>query len=190
MKKDCSNCEHLGRDCPKKLMLLSLDEIIDWCLYIMAKYKITHEKLAQLSRVPKGTIDRVLTKQSPDCRYSTIHALVCALFEFLGISAVCLDEATAEAAVQADGMKLQNAELQRSLTEAEKDRHALQERIADLVEHRTHMKEQITQKDTLIHDQRRSIKILAGLLGVAVVLIFVALVADRLNPNLGFIWRG
>lgn len=197
MKKDCSNCDHLGRDCPKKLMLLSLDEIIDWCQYVMAKNKLTHEFVARLANTPKGTIDRVMAKQSADCRYSTIQAIVCALFEYLGISAVCLDEITTEAAVQADDIKRQNAELQRALADSEKERQALQDRLAESAESLTFMKAQIAKKDDRIDrlsgtvgEWRRIVKLLASLLGIAVLLIIGSLVVDKLNPGLGFFWRG
>lgn len=197
MKKDCSNCDHLGRDCPKKLMLLSLDEIIDWCQYVMDKNKLTHEFVARLANTPKGTIDRVMAKLSADCRYSTIHAIVCALFEYLGISAVCLDDVAAEAAVQADDIKRQNAELQRALADSEKERQALQDRLAESAESLTFMKAQIAKKDDRIDrlsytvgEWRRIVKLLASLLALAVLLIIGALVIDKLDPSVGFFWRG
>lgn len=196
MKKDCSNCEHLGRDCPKKLMLLPLDELIDWCVYIMTKHKITHEMLARMSNTPKGTIDRIIAKQSADCRYSTIHAIVCALFEYLGISTVCLDEVAAEAAAHTDDTRQQNAELQRALADSEKERQVLQARVDELVENRTLMREQIVKKDNRIDalagtvsEWRRIVKVLAVLLGISVLSIIMALLVDKLNPNLGFFWR-
>lgn len=196
MRKDCANCEHLGRDCPKKLMLLPLDELIDWCLHIMKQYRITHEGLAKLSGVPKGTIDRVLAKQSADCKYSTIHTIVCTLFECMGVSSVCLDDVTAEEVVRTDALAMQNAELQAALDSSEKERRALQSRVEDFVESRSLMKEQIVKKDasidsltTTINDQRRAIKFLAALLGGALLVIIAALLADKLNPNMGFFWR-
>ena len=197
MKKDCSNCDHLGRDCPKKLMLLPLDELIDWCHYVMEKNKLTHEYVAHLANIPKGTIDRVMTKKSADCYYSTVHAIVVALFEYLGISSICLDEATMEADAQADELKLQNAELQRALADAEKDRQALQTRIADLIESNALMKDQIAKKDQRIDllsktvgGWRRVVIRLVALLALVGLAIVIALVVDKLNPNLGFIWRG
>ena len=190
MKKDCSHCDHLGRDCPKKLMLLPLDEIIDWCLYIMIRYKITHEKIAQLSHVPKGTIDRVLSKQSEDCRYSTIHAIVCALFEFLGISSACLDEVASETVAQADEAKHQ-------MVDYEKECQGLRTQVEELVLQREFLGKQISKKDSIIddqsvtiRDQRRLLKITTVLLGLSAAIIFFALLMDRLNPHLGFIWRG
>ena len=190
MKKDCSHCDHLGRDCPKKLMLLPLDEIIDWCLYIMIRYKITHEKIAQLSHVPKGTIDRVLSKQSEDCRYSTIHAIVCALFEFLGISSTCLDEVASETVAQADEVKHQ-------MVDYEKECQGLRTQVEELVLQRDFLSKQISKKDDIIddqsvtiRDQRRLLKITTVLFGLSAALIFIALLMDRLNPHLGFIWRG
>lgn len=196
MVRGCKNCDRLGRDCPKKLILLPLDELIDWCQYIMTKYKITHEHLASMSNTPKGTIDRIIAKQSADCRYSTIHAIVCALLEYLGIPTICLDEVAAEVAEKADDIRQQNAELQRALADSEKERQTLQARIEDLVENRDLMKRQIIKKDTQIdaldstvRDQRRVIKTLAVLLGISVVTIIMALLVDKLNPNMGFFWR-
>lgn len=196
MKTKCSNCKHLGRDCPKLLLLLPLDDVIDWCLQIMTDYKITHEMLARLSNTPKGTIDRILAKQSADCRYSTVHAIVCALFEYLGLPVVCLNEVSAEPAVQAGDLRLQATELQQALAASEKDRQALQDRIADFIESRTLMKEQLAKKDehidrlsNTIQYWRRVVKTLAILLGLAVLTIITALVIDRLIPGLGFIWR-
>lgn len=168
MKKDCSNCDHLGRDCPKTLMLLHLDELIDWCKYVMAKHKITHDLLARLSNLPKGTIDRVLAKQAADCRYSTIHAMVCALFEFLGISSACLDDVPPEATAPKEDLTAQNTELRRALVDAEKDVQSLQGRVGDLVESRTMLKEQLVKKD-------RAIKTLTVLLGVSVLAVIIIL---------------
>ena len=190
MKKDCSHCDHLGRDCPKKLMLLPLDEIIDWCLYIMAKHKITHEKAAQLSRVPKGTIDRVLSKQSEDCRYSTIHAIVSALLEVLGFSSVCLDEVAAVTVAQEDDTR-------RRLADSEKECQALRAQVDELSNQREFLRGQIAKKDdnidsltATVREHRKLLKITTVLLGLSTALIILALVMDRLNPHLGFIWRG
>lgn len=196
MKKDCSSCNHLGRDCPKKLILLSLDELIDWCQFIMTKYKITHELLARLSNTPKGTIDRIISKQSTDCRYSTIHAIVCALLEYLGIPLVCLDEVEAQTEALTSDMARQNAELQIALADSEKERQALQARVDEFAERRAFMKEQIAKKDARIDalagtvaEWRRVVKVLATSLGMALLVIIASLVIDKLSPDLGFFWR-
>lgn len=194
MKKDCSHCEHLGRDCPKTLILLPLDKLIDWCIYVMEEHRITHEHLAQMSGTPKGTIDRILAKLSMDCRYSTVRAIVCALLEHLGLSTLCLDEVMPEA--PAEDLKQQNAELQRALADAEKDRRALETRVADFVESHAILRQQVEKKDdhidrlsNTIRGWRRVVTILAGLLGLAVLVIIASLVVDKMNPNLGFFWR-
>ena len=166
MKKDCSKCDHLGRDCPKLLMMLPLDELIDWCKYVMAKHKITHDLLAHLSNIPKGTIDRVMAKQAADCRYSTIHAMVVALFEFMGVASTCLDDVPAEVAAPKENLTAENAELRRALADAEKDAQDLRDRIGDLVENRTMLKEQLGKKD-------ETIRTLAVLLGVSVLAVII-----------------
>lgn len=182
MKNKCSSCDHFGRDCPKVIMLLPLDDVLDWCQHVMTKNKITHDMLARLSKVPKGTVDRVMARQSPDCRYSTLHAIVCALFEFLGISTACLDDLAAEAVVKTDDLQAQNTELRKALADAEKDVQTLRARVDDFVESRAVLKDTISS-------QRRAIRVLAVLLGLAGVVIIGALVMDKLHPALGFIWR-
>ena len=182
MNSRCSNCDHFGRDCPKVLMLLPLDDLLDWCQHVMVKNKITHELMARLSNTPKGTIDRVLARQSPDCRYSTIHAIVCALFEFLGSSTACLNDVAVEAVVQTNDLQAQNTELRKALADAEKDVQALRTRVEDLTESRGVLKDTVSS-------QRRAIGALAVLLGLSVLVISVALVVDLLHSSVGFIWR-
>lgn len=172
MKNKCSSCDHFGRDCPKVIMLLPLDDLLDWCQHVMTKNKITHEMLARLSNTPKGTVDRVMARQSTDCRYSTIHAIVCALFEFLGISTACLNDVAAEAVVKTDDLQAQNTELRKALADAEKDVQTLRTRVEDITENRAMLKDTISS-------QRRTIQVLAVLLGLSVLVILA----------LGFIWR-
>lgn len=172
MKNKCSSCDHFGRDCPKVIMLLPLDDLLDWCQHVMTKNKITHEMLARLAKTPKGTIDRIMARQSTDCRYSTIHAIVCALFEFLGISTACLNDVAAEAVVKTDDLQAQNTELRKALTDAEKDVQTLRTRVEDITENRAMLKDTISS-------QRRTIQVMAVLLGLSVLVIL----------TLGFIWR-
>lgn len=172
MKNKCSSCAHFGRDCPKVIMLLPLDDLLDWCQHVMTKNKITHDMLARLSKVPKGTVDRVMARQSPDCRYSTIHAIVCTLFEFLGISNACLNDVAAEAVVKTDDLQAQNTELRKALADAEKDVQTLRTRVEDINENRTML------KDT-IRVQRHVILALSVLLGLSVLVVCI----------LGLIWR-
>lgn len=194
--KRCSNCEHLGKGCHKALMLLPLDDLIDWCHHIMVQHKITHDAMAKLSQVPKGTIDRIMSKQSADCKYSTIHAMVCALFNFLGITSDCLDDTIAASAAAAEMTAQHTTTLQQALDASERERLALKERVADHESHRDFLREQIAAKDRqlaemseTIKSQRRSLKVASSLLGIALLVIIAALVADKLNPDLGFIWR-
>ena len=164
MKNRCTNCDHFGRDCPKMLMLLPLDDLLDWCQHVMTANKITHEMLARLANTPKGTIDRVMARQSTDCRYSTIHAIVCALFEFLGISSACLNDVAAEAVVQTNDLQAQNVELRKALADAEKDVQGLRARVEDLVDSRTVLKDTISS-------QRRALRVMSVLLGLSVLVI-------------------
>lgn len=196
MEKKCTTCERLGRDCPKKLLLLPLEEMIDWLHYLMAQHKITHETMARISGVPKGTIDRVMAKQSADCRYSTMHAMVCGLFAHLGMSTACADDSNAANSAHTEELERRVEELQHALDDSERERQALQARVADFDEQRAFMRDQIAKKDAridalsnIIRSNRAVIKVLSVLLCIAVLVIIGALVVDRLNPDLGYIWR-
>lgn len=189
--KNCTTCERLGRDCPKKLLLLPLDELIDWLQHLMTKYKITHEAMARLSGVPKGTVDRVIAKQSADCRYSTMHAMVRGLFNALGMSSSCADEDAAAVSRPDEAMQLRHA-----LNASERDCQTLRERVEEFTSRHDFMRSQIAAKDAqigeqgkTIQSQRRTIVLLVCVVIAMLLLIIGALVVDRLNPDVGYLWR-
>jgi hypothetical protein len=188
--KNCTTCERLGKDCPKKLLLLPLDELIDWLQHLMGKHKITHETMARISGVPKGTIDRVMAKQSADCRYSTMHAMVRGLFGALGLSSDCAGEDAAAVARPDEVMQLRH-----DLDTSERERQALRERVEEFTARHDFMRSQIAAKDAqiteqgrTIQSQRRTIVLLVCVVIALLLLIISALVIDKTTPGVGFIW--
>lgn len=195
MKENCANCEHLGRDCPKQMLYLTLDNLIDWCRSVMARLHITHDEVAHTSGVPKGTIDRVLSKQSADCKYATIHAIVCDLLSRLGVSSPCVDELLAADSAQTEALKAQNAELLQKLQDLEHENHQLHERVDEFADRRDFLRGQVAIKDKQIGMLSRTIRGWRGAVMVLSVLVFLllsliiaALIVDKINPDVGFFW--
>ena len=62
-------------DLPDILSLNSKD-LIDWCNTRKKQMHISNAKLANLTNVPEGTIDRILTGKNLEFRYSTIQPIV------------------------------------------------------------------------------------------------------------------
>ena len=62
-------------DLPDILSLNSKD-LIDWCNTRKKQMHLSNAKLANMSNVPEGTIDRILTGKNLEFRYSTIQPIV------------------------------------------------------------------------------------------------------------------
>ena len=62
-------------DLPDILSLNSKD-LIDWCNSRKKDMHLSNAKLANLTGVPEGTIDRILTGKNLEFRYSTIQPIV------------------------------------------------------------------------------------------------------------------
>lgn len=90
-------------DLPDILSLNSKD-LIDWCNSRRKQMHISNAKLANLTGVPEGTIDRILTGKNLEFRYSTIQPIVKLL---LGINdETPTDESADYYAETIDGYKL------------------------------------------------------------------------------------
>lgn len=58
------------------VLSLNSKELIDWCNQRKRQLHLSNAKLSDLSNVPEGTIDRILTGRNLEFRYSTIQPLV------------------------------------------------------------------------------------------------------------------
>lgn len=75
----CIKCNRLGGSCVPNLMLLSFSELIQWCGKRQKHLEWTNQKLADESKVPIGTINRIKGGDYMDCKYSTIRSILIAL---------------------------------------------------------------------------------------------------------------
>lgn len=78
MFEKCIKCNRMGESCVPNLMLLPFPALIQWCNSRQSYLGWTNKKLAEISKVPDGTISRIKAGED-DCKYSTIRNILIAL---------------------------------------------------------------------------------------------------------------
>ena len=77
MFEKCIKCTRIGESCVPNLMLLPFADLIQWCTKRQKHLEWTNHMLADKSKVPVGTINRIKAGDYIDCKYSTIkHILI------------------------------------------------------------------------------------------------------------------
>jgi predicted transcriptional regulator len=79
MFEKCIKCTRLGESCVPNLMLLPFSELIQWCSKRQKHLGWTNQILADKSKVPVGTINRIKAGDYDDCKYSTIKNILITL---------------------------------------------------------------------------------------------------------------
>lgn len=79
MFEKCLNCVRIGESCVPNLMLLSFPDLMQWCTKRQKHLSWTNQTLADKSKVPVGTINRIKAGEYLDCKYSTIKNILIAL---------------------------------------------------------------------------------------------------------------
>lgn len=78
MFEKCIKCNRIGESCVPNLMLLPFADLMQWCANRQKHLSWTNQTLAERSKVPVGTINRIKAGEE-DCRYSTIRNILIAL---------------------------------------------------------------------------------------------------------------
>ena len=79
MFEKCIKCNKIGESCVPNLMLLSFSDLMQWCTKRQKYLEWTNQVLADKSKVPVGTINRIKAGEYLDCKYSTIKNVLIAL---------------------------------------------------------------------------------------------------------------
>lgn len=79
MFEKCINCTRMGESCVPNLMLLPFSDLMQWCIKRQKHLGWTNQALADKSKVPLGTINRIKAGDYMDCKYSTIKNILIAL---------------------------------------------------------------------------------------------------------------
>lgn len=75
-------CNYTTTGCTKKcpeIMSLNSGELIEWMRNRKKQLGLTNAKLAEMSNVPEGTIDRILSQRYSEFRYSSIQPIMAVL---------------------------------------------------------------------------------------------------------------
>lgn len=124
MYEKCIICNRIGESCVPNLMRLSFPDLIQWCNKRQKHLGWTNQTLADKSKVPVGTINRIKAGDYLDCKYSTIRSILIAL---IGGTA---DEWPCNAQVEKELQQLEQLEQQAAKMSAiEKENELLKARL-------------------------------------------------------------
>ena len=75
----CIPCPKIGESCVPNLWLLPFPELVKWCIKRQKHLGWSNQILADKSRTPVGTINRIWGGDYIDCKFSTIKNVLIAL---------------------------------------------------------------------------------------------------------------
>ena len=77
-------------------MLLSFSDLMQWCIKRQKHLEWTNQTLAEKSKVPIGTINRIKAGEYLDCKYSTIKNILIALVGGISDEFSCTEQVEKE----------------------------------------------------------------------------------------------
>lgn len=154
MYEKCIACDRIGESCVPNLMRLSFADLMQWCNKRQKHLEWSNQTLADVSKVPVGTINRMKAGNYLDCKYATIRNIVIALIGGTIDEFPCnaqvekeLEHVAKLAAIEAenDAMKLRFREIDElHRQDVRAIRAEYQEQIAFLHEQLAFLKDQLT----------------------------------------------
>lgn len=194
MYLECLSCPDLGVSCNgPNCVAMSAHDLLEWCKARKAALGMSRVKLAELSGIPKGTIDRLFAGDYTDFKYETIRHLVKAL-----VGGDWGDHPCAKAQAEEDKclhemiarLEEENAQMKEKLSKEESAHSQTVESVkTDNQETVMFLKEQLKIEQGRSKHRTIAIAVLGILLGIILTLMITALTIDRLNPEVGFFWR-
>lgn len=119
MFEKCIKCERIGESCVPNLMLLPFNELLKWIDKRQKHLGWSNQMLADKSKVPVGTINRIKAGEYQDCKYSTIKNILIALIGGTTDEFSCTEQVEKELR-QMEQLEQQAAKL--SIVEVENER--------------------------------------------------------------------
>lgn len=182
MYTECITCQKIGISCDgPNFVAMSAQELLTWCKARKAHLHLTNGRLAELSGMPKGTIDRLFAGDHVDFRYETIRPLIKALAGGDWSGNPCPDPGEDIDAALDDLRKQHAAEI---AWRDDKIKHFTEEndRLRNHFEKENgHLMEENKRKN-------RYIAVLGVLAIVALLYIIVTLIIDVTDPSRGYYW--
>ena len=165
MYSKCLNCQNPGRECLKRLLTMTGDELLIWCKARKKSLGLSNADIASATNVPKGTVDRLLSSSGSDVRFSTIQPIIRLL-------SGCTDE-----------------EFDCSSPSPEAD-DALTMRAHDLEGELTHTREIMKRLEESLASWKRAVQCLLALCALLVVALMFYIYMDVSNESVGLVKGG
>ena len=181
---ECLSCPKLGVSCDgPNFVAMSAHDLLEWCKTRKTKLGLSNAKLADMSGMPKGTIDRLFAGEHLDFKYETIRPMLKAL-----VGGAWGENPCADPHGQID------EKLEETVKRLEEEKKNLKEQVKTIMEEYREevafLKEQVRNEQEAAKGRKKAIIILDTSLGITLLIIIVALIIDRLNPDMGFFWLG
>jgi ATP-dependent protease HslVU (ClpYQ) peptidase subunit len=144
----------MGESCVPNLMLLPFSNLMQWCAKRQKHLAWSNQTLADKSKVPIGTINRIKAGEE-DCKYSTIRSILIALIGGTTDEFACTEQVEKELK-QMEQLEQQAAKL----TDVEAKYEALKDRMNNIDElHRQDIrtiKEEYQEQITFLKDELKA----------------------------------
>lgn len=129
MFEKCIKCNRMGESCVPNLMLLPFADLLQWWSKRQKHLGWTNQTLADNSKVPVGTINRIKAGEYPDCKYSTIKSILIALIGGTTDEFACTEQ------VEKELQQMEKLERQaEQLSTVENENKALKEQLSKIDE--------------------------------------------------------
>lgn len=182
MYTECIKCPKLGVSCDgPNFVAMSSTELIKWCKQRKSYLGISNQKLAEMSNIPVGTINRLFAESNLDFKHETIRPMVQALVggKWKGKPCPNPDEHIEEKLHIAED---ENARLKDIVTKNESDhRKGIESQQVAYIESIKLLRQQLRDKNI-------AIVVLSIFFVASLALIFGYLVYDFLHPEWGMFW--
>lgn len=171
MIEKCTDCARSGKSCIPRILSFSAADLLKWCKERKKILNISNAEIAERTNVPKGTVDRLFSAHEyTEFRFSSIQPIVCLLIGCAPEDFDCEDS---------------DEDLQEEIKHKDEQLNTLRE---DMERIKSENDKSLNFARNYMKYQRRIIAILGGLFIFTLILIIVALIVDRANPNIGFFW--
>ena len=192
MYSECVRCQKLGHECDgPNFVAMPPPELISWCKERKKHMGLTNAKLAELSGLPQGTIQKLLQvlvggKWLGDPCADPTGSGVAEMKDF--IRQLEADIRHKDKTIQDHEAQILSMTTLITNTNARytKQTEELRAMIKDQNERHTKSQDFLREQ---IRFRNKVIGVLGTLLGICVVVIIGALIVDRIYPHLGFFWR-
>lgn len=143
MYEKCIKCERIGESCVPNLMTMQFPDLIQWCIQRQKHLGWTNQVLADKSKVPVGTINRIKQGDYLDCKYSTIRNILIALIGGIKDEFPCNAQVEKELQ-QMEALEKENEELRLRLEKIDEQHRAdIRAVIAEYKEEVTFLKDEL-----------------------------------------------